>query len=94
MNAPPASSARPALGMNRWPLRFACVCRYIRRMNDLAYWSDALRKAERELDAATTRTAINSAAGRLMRIKGELKALERKAPTRRASGAAREPASP
>lgn len=35
----------------------------------------ALREAERELDAATTRTELNAAAKRLMRVKAELKAL-------------------
>jgi hypothetical protein len=45
----------------------------------------ALRKAERELDAAITRTAINAAVKRMMLAKAELKRLERKAPTRQAS---------
>jgi hypothetical protein len=35
-------------------------------MSDLDYWTNALRKAERELDAATTRTALNTAAKNLM----------------------------
>jgi hypothetical protein len=44
-------------------------------MNDLAYWTKRLREAEQELDAATTRTAVNAAASRLMRVKAELKRL-------------------
>jgi hypothetical protein len=59
----------------------------MRGMSDLEYRTAALRKAERELEAATERSDVNAAAGRLMRIKAELKALERKASTRRASGA-------
>ena len=47
------------------------------------YWSRKLQEAERELDAATTRTAINAAVKRMMLAKAELKPLERKAPTRR-----------
>jgi hypothetical protein len=53
---------------------------------DLKFWQKKLQEAERELDTATKRTHINAAAQRLMRIKAELKAVERKAPTRRASG--------
>jgi hypothetical protein len=60
---------------------------------DLKFWTKKLREAERELEAASRRTAINAAAGRLMRIKAELKALELKAPTRRPSGAAAQAAS-
>jgi hypothetical protein len=39
------------------------------------YWKKALGRAERELEAATTRTALNGAAKRLMRAKEELKLL-------------------
>ena len=35
----------------------------------------ALREAEAELEAATTRTAINAAAKKLQRVKAELKRL-------------------
>jgi hypothetical protein len=35
-------------------------------MSDVAYWTDALRKPKRELDAATRRTAINASAKRFM----------------------------
>lgn len=40
----------------------------------------ALREAERELDAATTKSQLNAAAKRLMRAKTELKALEGEQP--------------
>jgi hypothetical protein len=43
---------------------------------DLKFWQKALREAERELDAATTRTALNAAAKKLQRAKAELKQLE------------------
>jgi hypothetical protein len=43
---------------------------------DLKFWKKALREAERELDAATTRTALDAAAKKLMRAKAELKWLE------------------
>jgi hypothetical protein len=73
--------------LNRRHLRFACARRYIRGMTDREYWTKKLQEAERELDAATTRTAVNAAAKRVMLAKRELKRLEQK-PTRRASGAA------
>ena len=40
---------------------------------DLEYWKKALREAERELEAATTRSAVNVAAKKVMRAKQELK---------------------
>ena len=43
---------------------------------DRDYWTKALREAERKLEAATTRTAVNTAAKKLQRAKAELKALE------------------
>jgi hypothetical protein len=52
---------------------------------DLKFWQKALREAERELDAATMRTALDAAtmrtaldaaAKKLMRAKAELKRLE------------------
>jgi hypothetical protein len=55
-------------------------------MTDREYWTRKLQQNERELDAATTRTAINAAVKRMMLAKAELKRLERK-PTQ-ASGAA------
>ena len=57
-------------------------------MSDQNIWTQALRKAEADLEAATTRTAINAAVKRMMLAKAELKRLDQKAPTRRASGAA------
>jgi hypothetical protein len=43
---------------------------------DLKFWKKALREAERELDAATTRTALDAAAKKFMRAKAELKRLQ------------------
>jgi hypothetical protein len=40
---------------------------------DREYWTKALNEAERELEAATTRTALNAAAKKVMRAKQELK---------------------
>jgi hypothetical protein len=57
-------------------------------MDDFTYWTNALRKAEQELDAATGRSDINAAAKRVMLAKAELRRLAQKAPTRRGSGAA------
>ena len=53
-------------------LRFASVHAYIAAM-DLKFWKKALREAERELDAATTRTALDAAAKKFMRATAELK---------------------
>ena len=50
----------------------ASVRAYIAAM-DLKFWKKALREAERELDAATMRTALDAAAKKLMRAKAELK---------------------
>jgi hypothetical protein len=41
---------------------------------DREYWAERLREAEAELDAAKTLTAVNAAAKKLQRAKGELKA--------------------
>jgi hypothetical protein len=46
---------------------------------DLKFWQEALRQAERELDAATTRTALDAATKKLMLAKAELMRLEAKA---------------
>jgi hypothetical protein len=43
---------------------------------DLEYGKKALREAERELEAATTRSAVNVAAKKVMRAKQELKWME------------------
>jgi hypothetical protein len=44
------------------------------------FWQKALKEAERELDATTTRSALSAAAKRLMRAKAELKRLEAAGP--------------
>jgi hypothetical protein len=59
-----------------WPAGLAAW--YIHSVN-WEYWSKALRETERELDAATTRTAVNAATKKVMRAKAELKQLEGKA---------------
>ena len=46
---------------------------------DVKFWRKALRNAEQELDAATTRTALDAAAKKLMRAKAELKRLQAEA---------------
>jgi hypothetical protein len=62
--------------------------------DDLTYWTEKLRQAEQELDAARTRTAVNEAAKKLQYAKAQLRALEEMPagpakPSRgRASGAA------
>ena len=48
-------------------------------MSDLEYWRERLREAERELDAATRRSALSAAAQKLQRAKTELKRLEAEA---------------
>ena len=47
---------------------------------DLTYWQKALREAEREPDAATTRTGLDAAAKKFMRAKAELKRLQAEVP--------------
>ena len=64
--------------LKRRHLRFASSHAYIAAM-DLKFWKKALREAERELDAATTRTALDAAAKTLMRAKAELKRLQAEA---------------
>jgi hypothetical protein len=54
-------------------------------MDDLTYWTEKLRQAKQELDAARTRTALDEAARRFQRAKAELRALEQSAKTPRAS---------
>jgi hypothetical protein len=49
----------------------------VKLKSELERLSDAVRKAEAELDAATTRSALNVAAKRLMPARAELKRLER-----------------
>jgi hypothetical protein len=56
---------------------------------DAKFWKRALKEAERELDAARTRTALNAAAKKLMLAKQQLKRLQMKGrpPDRRHGGA-------
>jgi hypothetical protein len=73
-------SARPPAISTPWwlsprHLRFASVHAYIAAIY-LKLWKKALREAERELDAATTRTALDAAAEKFMRVKAELKRLQ------------------
>ena len=58
------SSPAPQLGSCH--LRFACASAYIPAISDLENWTTALRKTEQELAAATTHTAINAAAKRVV----------------------------
>jgi len=46
---------------------------------DLKFWKKALREAERDLHAATTRTALDTAAKKFMHAKAELKRLQAEA---------------
>ena len=48
---------------------------------DLKFWTKALKEAERELEVAKTRTALDAAAKKLMRAKEALKALESERPS-------------
>lgn len=70
---------------------------YAAGMDDRAYWTRALREAERELDAAKGRTAVSAAARKLQRARAELKRLEElepsKEPKPRVTTRARGPAS-
>ncbi len=50
---------------------------------DRDYWTKALNEAERELEAATTRSGLNAAAKKVMRAKQELKWLEQAGSSRR-----------
>lgn len=43
---------------------------------DIRHWQSVLREAERELEAATGRTALSAAAKKLMRARAELKRLK------------------
>jgi hypothetical protein len=45
-------------------------------MDDVQFWTRKLHDAEAELDAAKTRTALDTAAKRLQRARAALKALE------------------
>jgi hypothetical protein len=58
---------------------------------ELTYWTEKLRQAEQELDAARTRTALGEAARKFQQARAELKRLEmdREQPKRRASRGSR-----
>ena len=43
---------------------------------DIRHWQSVLRQAEQELDDATTRTTLNAAATKLMRVEAELRRLQ------------------
>jgi hypothetical protein len=60
-------------------------------MQDLEYWTKALRQAEAALEAATRRSDVDAAARRLMRAKAELKALKKAPKIRARRGAASDP---
>jgi hypothetical protein len=65
--------------LNRGQLRFACARAHIAAMSDREYWTKKLKDAERELEAATRLSDVNTAAKKLMRAKAELKRLEQAA---------------
>jgi hypothetical protein len=58
---------------------------------NIAYWRSCLRDAERELEAAATRAAMNAAASKVMLAKVKLKQL--RASPRTAATAVQGPAS-
>ena len=70
---------------------------YAAGMDDRAYWTRALQKAGRKLDAAKGRTAVNAAARKLQRERAELKRLDESEPSKepkpRVTTRARGPAS-
>jgi hypothetical protein len=47
--------------------------------DNVKYWTSVLREAERELEAATTRAAMNAAGKKLMEAKAKVKRLQVKA---------------
>ena len=68
-----------AFRLNRPGLQFARAPAYIGGMDDLTYWTEKLRQAERSFDAARKRTEVNAAASKLQRAKAALKRLESRA---------------
>ena len=50
---------------------------------DREYWTKALNEAERELEAATTRSSLDAATNKVMPAKQELKWLEPTEPSKR-----------
>jgi hypothetical protein len=67
--------ARPLCGFG-----VITIYRLAMRAN-VRYWESLLREAERELEAATTRAAMNAAGKKLMEAKAKLKRLQAKAVT-------------
>jgi hypothetical protein len=67
--------ARPLCGFG-----VITIYRLAMRAN-VRYWESLLREAERELEAATTRAAINAAGKKLMDAKAKLKQLQAKTAT-------------
>jgi hypothetical protein len=61
---------------NSCPLRFARTHPYVPGMDDAKFWKQALKEAERELEAAIRLADLNAAAKKLMLAKGQLKRLE------------------
>jgi hypothetical protein len=51
-------------------------------MDDVQFWTRKVREAEADLDAAETRTALDTAAKKLQRARAALEALEAKAAER------------
>jgi hypothetical protein len=45
-------------------------------MDDMTYWTEKLRQAEQELDAARTRGALDEAASKFQRDKARVRELE------------------
>jgi hypothetical protein len=57
--------------------RFGVITIYRAPMTDnVKYWTSVLREAERELEAATTRAAMNAAGKKLMDAKAQVKRLQ------------------
>ena len=76
--APSTPAIHTSYWLDRRHLQFASARAYIAAI-DLKFWQKALREAEHELEPATTRTALDAAAKKLMRVKAELKRLQAEA---------------
>ena len=62
-------------------------------MMNAAYWTEKLRQAEQEIDAAKRRSDVDAAAGKLQYAKAQLRALEEaaKKPKRRPNRSLKNP---
>jgi hypothetical protein len=82
------SNPRLDCQLNRRRLRFARPRAYIPGIDDVTYWTEKLRQAEQELDAARTRTALDEAASKVSaregRTEGALRAVGKDAESERA----------